>query len=107
MYAGRDALAGEGTVGGGNVARHCDSDLALDAELAELIRLQQFLNCDEVIDARVLPDETVSKAILAIPVAESSAPPELELLSQHKFRELWLTRPQIEAHVSEKTELQP
>ena len=32
---------------------------------------------------------------------------QLELLSKHEFRELWLTRPQIEAHVSEKSELKP
>ena len=32
---------------------------------------------------------------------------QLEHLSKHEFRELWLTRPQIEAHVSETTELKP
>ena len=32
---------------------------------------------------------------------------QLEHLSKHEFRELWLQRQQIEAHVSEVTELKP
>lgn len=32
---------------------------------------------------------------------------QLELLSKHEFRELWLQRSQIEAHLSETTELKP
>jgi acyl-homoserine-lactone acylase len=32
---------------------------------------------------------------------------QLELLSKHQFRELWLQRAQVEAHVSERTELTP
>jgi len=32
---------------------------------------------------------------------------QLELLSKHEFRELWLDRTQIEAHVSERTALTP
>ena len=32
---------------------------------------------------------------------------QLELLSKHEFRELWLTRAQVDAHVSERTELKP
>ena len=32
---------------------------------------------------------------------------QLEHLSKHEFRELWLQRAQIEAHISEKTELKP
>jgi acyl-homoserine lactone acylase PvdQ len=32
---------------------------------------------------------------------------QLELLSKHQFRELWLQRAQVEAHVSERTELKP
>ena len=32
---------------------------------------------------------------------------QLELLSKHAFRELWLQRAQIEAHLSETTELKP
>jgi acyl-homoserine lactone acylase PvdQ len=32
---------------------------------------------------------------------------QLELLSKHEFRELWMQRAQVEAHVSERTELKP
>ena len=32
---------------------------------------------------------------------------QLELLSKHQFRELWMQRAQVEAHVSERTELTP
>lgn len=32
---------------------------------------------------------------------------QLELLSQHLFRELWLQRAQVESHLSERTELTP
>jgi acyl-homoserine-lactone acylase len=32
---------------------------------------------------------------------------QLELLSKHQFRELWMQRAQVDAHVSERTELEP
>jgi acyl-homoserine-lactone acylase len=32
---------------------------------------------------------------------------QLELLSRHEFRELWVSRPQVEAHVEERTALKP
>ena len=32
---------------------------------------------------------------------------QLELLSKHEFRELWLQRPEVEANLLERTELKP
>jgi acyl-homoserine-lactone acylase len=32
---------------------------------------------------------------------------QLQLLSDHQFRELWLRREQVEAHLSARTELKP
>ena len=32
---------------------------------------------------------------------------QLEHLARHEFRELWLERPQIEAHLESRTELKP